>query len=99
MEYDKLPSRGKATVDGEETRKCGCGGRCYVFYDEERRYRVECENCGTVVNYKTHSLDMAIKLWNDMPTALVGVRKHPDTNVGEGGSHDRQRIRKIYTSV
>lgn len=70
IKYDKLPERGKVTSDGEHTRKCHCGGRCYVFYDEAREYRVECENCGTIVRYKAGSQDRAIKLWNDMPDAL-----------------------------
>ena len=64
MEYDKLPTRGKVTSDGDEARECDCGGRCYVFYDEGKRYHVECENCGTVATYKTVSLDAAIKAWN-----------------------------------
>ena len=74
MIYDKLPTRGKETSDGERTKKHGasCGGRCYVFYDEDRVYHVECENCGMLVTYKTTSLDMAIKIWNDIPDA-VGV--------------------------
>ena len=76
MNYDKLPTRGKETSDGEKTKKHGisCGGRCYVFYDEDCKYHVECENCGTLVSFKTISLDMAIKLWNDMPDAIgMGV--------------------------
>lgn len=72
MNYDELPSRGKVTADGEKTRKCGCKGRAYVFYDEDRKYHVECEKCGWVVAYKAPSLDIAIKMWNDMPTAVVG---------------------------
>ena len=76
MNYNELPSRGKLTSDGEETKKHGisCGGRCYVFYDENQQYHVECENCGTIVTFKTISLDYAIKLWNDMPDA-VGMLK------------------------
>lgn len=72
MNYDKLPMRGKVTSDGEKTKKHGisCGGRCYVFYDENEQYHVECENCGTLVNYKARSLDLAIKRWNDMPDAI-----------------------------
>jgi len=68
--YEELSSRGKIASDGEETRKCNCGGRCYVFYDEDRQYHVECENCGTIVAFKTKSQDWAIKIWNDMPTAI-----------------------------
>jgi len=72
MNYDKLPTRGKEASDGVRTKKHGttCGGRCYVFYDEARTYHVECEKCGTIVTYKTTSLDMAIKIWNDMPDAV-----------------------------
>ena len=70
MRFEDLPLRGKVTSDGEEARKCTCGGRCYVFYDEDRQYHIECENCGTVVNFTSSNLDRAIKFWNDMPTAL-----------------------------
>jgi transcription elongation factor Elf1 len=74
MNYDKLPTRGKETSDGVKTKKHGitCGGRCYVFYDEDREYHVECENCGTIVTYRTTSLDRAIKIWNDIPD-IVGM--------------------------
>lgn len=74
MNYDKLPMQGKVTSDGEEAKKHGisCGGRCYVFYDEDRQYHVECEHCGTLVTYKARSLDLAIKIWNDMPD-LIGM--------------------------
>ena len=64
MNYNELPSRGKSTSDGEKTRDCHCGGRCYVFYDESERYHVECERCGEVAKYKTNSADKAIKVWN-----------------------------------
>lgn len=76
MNYDELPSRGKVTSDGEKTKNHGisCGGRCYVFYDESKQYHVECENCGTIVTFKTNSLDWAIKIWNDMPD-VVGMLK------------------------
>jgi hypothetical protein len=33
---------------------------------------VECEKCGTLVKYRTNSLDLAIKIWNDMPD-IVGM--------------------------
>lgn len=74
INYDKLPSRGKEASDGEKTKNHGisCGGRCYVFYDENRWYHVECEKCGTLVKYRTNSLDLAIKIWNDMPD-IVGM--------------------------
>lgn len=72
VNYDKMPSRGKETSDGEKIKNHGisCGGRCYVHYDENRVYRVECEKCGNLVSFKTSSLDLAIKLWNDMPDAI-----------------------------
>jgi Fe2+ or Zn2+ uptake regulation protein len=70
MNYDELPSRGKVTADGEKTKNHACGGRCYVFYDENRQYHVECEKCGTLVTFKARSLDWAIKIWNDMPDAI-----------------------------
>ena len=69
MIWDEMPSRGKVTSDGEEAQRHGitCGGRCYVHYDENRWYRVECENCGDIVKFRTISQDFAIKIWNDMP--------------------------------
>ncbi|MFA5385083.1 MAG: hypothetical protein WC364_10540 [Eubacteriales bacterium] len=71
INYDKLPTRGKETSEGEKTRKHAlCGGRCYVFYDENRRYRVECENCGTLKKFRADGLDLAIKKWNDMLDAI-----------------------------
>jgi len=65
--YDELPSRGKITSDGEKiaNHHGQYGGRCYMFYDEKGRYRVECEECGTVARFKTSSLDLAIKTWNN----------------------------------
>jgi PHP family Zn ribbon phosphoesterase len=70
VNYNKLPPHGKVTSDGEETRRCACGNKCYVFYDEERQYRVECEKCGEIVSFKTSSMDKAIKIWNDIPVAI-----------------------------
>lgn len=71
INYNKLPTRGKITSDGEKTRNCACGGRCYVFYDEDRTYRVDCEHCGVIVTFKSSSQDKAIKIWNDIiPTAI-----------------------------
>jgi len=72
--WEYMPSRGKMTSDGEKAKKHNsvCGGRCYVHYDENRLYRVECEKCGTLVIFKTSSLDLAIKIWNDMPDAIGG---------------------------
>lgn len=72
VNYDKLPPRGKVTSDGQKTKNHGksCGGRCYVFYDENRRYRVECEKCGTLAKFQTNSLDLAIKIWNDMSDTI-----------------------------
>ena len=65
MNYVKMPSRGKITSDGEWAKDCGCGGKAYVFYDEDATYNVECENCGTVLRLITSSLDGAIKFWNN----------------------------------
>lgn len=72
MDYDSLPSRGKETSDGEKTKNHGitCGGRCYVFYDEQGKYHVECEHCGWLVAFRTSSLDLAIRIWNDMPDVI-----------------------------
>lgn len=66
LRYDELPSRGKETSDGVKTQKHGvfCCGRCWVGYDENKTYRVECENCGTLVMYTADSHDQAIKIWN-----------------------------------
>jgi DNA-directed RNA polymerase subunit RPC12/RpoP len=76
MNYDKLPSGGKVTSDGEKTKNHGttcCGGRCYVFYDENRKYHVECEKCGSLVTYKARSQDEAIQIWNKMPRHIFGA--------------------------
>ena len=73
MNYDKLPTRGKLTSDGEKTRNCACCGRCYVFYDEDRTYRVDCEHCGMIITFKSSSQDKAIKIWNDIIPTAVGT--------------------------
>lgn len=64
MDYDKLPLRGKISSSGEEVKNCSCKGSCYVFYDEDRWYHVECQNCGVICELKADSLDSAIKKWN-----------------------------------
>lgn len=73
INYDKLPTRGKITSDGEKARDCACGGRCYVFYDEDRTYRVDCERCGTIVVFKSTSQDSAIKIWNEIIPSAIGT--------------------------
>lgn len=75
MNYDNLPSRGKVTSDGEKTKDHykDCGGRCYVSYDENKQYHVECEKCGTVAIYASTSMDLAIKMWNDMPSLMLKI--------------------------
>jgi ribosomal protein L37E len=72
--WESLPSRGKVTSDGEQTKPhhSACRGRCYVHYEENGLYRVECEKCGTLVTFRTRSMDWAIKIWNDMPDAIGG---------------------------
>ena len=70
IDYDKLPRYGKETFDGVKTKNHGCGGRCFVFYVEDRWYQVECERCGTVAYFKMGSQDHAIKLWNIMPESI-----------------------------
>ncbi len=65
LDYDKLPKSGKETANGILLKPCEeCGGRAYVFYDEERRYRVECEGCGVEVEFRQNSLDGAILHFN-----------------------------------
>jgi Fe2+ or Zn2+ uptake regulation protein len=64
MNYYELPSRGKVTAEGIKTKNHACGGRCYVFYDEDMKYHVECEKCGTVAEFTARSLDGAILTWN-----------------------------------
>ena len=81
-QYDDLPLRGKETSDGEKTRRCHCGGRCYVFYDEAERYHVECEHGGHVIGFRATSGDMAIKIWNDMPHALISAKRCRKTDGG-----------------
>jgi len=65
--YDELPSRYKETSTGIKVRACpDCGERCYVFYDEDRKYRVECEHCDFKVEFKISSFDKAVELFNEM---------------------------------
>ena len=71
MNYDDLPTKGKITSDGEKIRNCHCGGRCYVSYDENQMYSVYCENGGHIVSFRTIGLDIAIKMWNDMPHTFL----------------------------
>ena len=78
INYDELPSRGKVTSDGERIRKCHCGGRCYVNYDEDRKYSAYCENGGHIVSFRASSMDLAIKVFNDMPHALLSERECKD---------------------
>lgn len=67
VDYDKLPRRGKETLDGTKLKPCEeCGGRCYVFYDEDRHYRVECEDCGNEVEFEHSSMDGAIYHFNSL---------------------------------
>ena len=75
IDYDKLPARVKETNDGEKAKShhSQCGGRCAVFYLEDRRYQVVYENCGPLVTFRTSSQDLAIKIWNDMPDVLDGL--------------------------
>ena len=54
----------RITSYGVWIRDCQCGGRCCVFYDEDRQYRVECEYCGTVDKFEAPSFDEAIRIWN-----------------------------------
>ena len=75
MDYEELGSRGKITSDGEITRNCLCGGRCYVFYDESERYHVECEHCGEIAKFKANSTDKAIKKWNNKEKTFDGMIK------------------------
>ena len=74
LDYDQLPLRVKETSDGEMAKNhhSRCGGRCAVFYAEDRRYQVVCEHCGALVAFRTTDHDRAIKIWNDMPDALEG---------------------------
>jgi len=70
MNYDEFPKRGKEASDGEKVRHCWCFGRCYIHYDENANYRVECENCGDVITFKAISFDLAVKMFNDMQIKL-----------------------------
>ncbi len=44
LRYEELPSRGKETSDEIKVKRHGvyCYGRCWVGYDENKTYRVEC---------------------------------------------------------
>lgn len=67
MNYDELPKRGKELSTGEKLRECNnCGERCYMFYEENRKYKVECEECGEVHWFEANSLDNAMKQWNEL---------------------------------
>jgi len=70
MNYENLPTRVKQASDGEVARLCWCSGLVAVHYDEAAVYRVECENCGTLMTFKAPSHDWAIKMWNDMPAPV-----------------------------
>ena len=78
IDYDQLPSRVKEASDGERAKNhhSRCGGRCAVFYAEDRRYQVVCEHCGALVAFRTSSHDKAIKIWNDMPDVLEGKNEN-----------------------
>lgn len=66
LRYEELPSRVKETSDKIKVKRHGvdCYGRCCVWYDENKIYRVECENCGMLVMYTADSHDQAMKIWN-----------------------------------
>lgn len=69
INFDELPKRNLQTsTDIKIKNHTLCGGRCYIFYDEARLYRVECENCGTVVLFFDGSHDKAIEKWNSITT-------------------------------
>ena len=71
MNYNELSSSGKFTSDGEQAKKCNtCDNRCYVFYDEEEKYHVECEKCGVVLRFKARNKDKAIRVWNITSSSL-----------------------------
>lgn len=69
-----IGARGEGMSDGERAKNhhSRCGGRCAVFYAEDRRYQVVCEHCGALVAFRTTDQDRAIKIWNDMPDVLEG---------------------------
>ena len=66
LNYDKLPTRGKITSDGEQVKNCVCGGRRYVEYEEARLYHIFCESCDLEAWKKCNSLDEAIKHFNEL---------------------------------
>lgn len=82
MNYEQMPSRGKSTSTGVAASEHGeCRGRCYVHYDENRFYRVECEHCGDVFKFTADSLDQAIERWNIIVDAGAG-QKDEEKEVG-----------------
>jgi hypothetical protein len=66
-DYDELPTRGKILSTGEKLRECNsCGGRTYMFYDENRNYHIECEDCDETHKLIAKSLDEAMTQWNEL---------------------------------
>jgi hypothetical protein len=37
-----------------------------LTYEEDKRYRVKCQNCGQYIEFNTHSYEEAFKLYNAM---------------------------------
>jgi Zn ribbon nucleic-acid-binding protein len=70
--YDELPRRGKEMSTGEPLRECNvCRALCYMFYEENKTYRLECENCGAEKKFTAKSLDDAMKQWNVLEQIFI----------------------------
>ena len=67
FDYNVMPRRGKEHSDGKIMRQCNnCGERTYMIYEEDRNYRVVCENCEEEHSFKCDSMDGAMDKWQNM---------------------------------
>ena len=67
FDYDEMPRRNKEHSNGKIMRECNnCGERTYMLYEEDRNYRVICENCEEDHAFKANSMDEAMEKWEKM---------------------------------
>ena len=71
--YNELPTKNKETSCGVKMRKCECGGRTYLIYEEDENYKVVCENCTQEYKLKGSSVDGAILYWNNLLKDFDGL--------------------------
>jgi len=73
FDYDVMPTRNKQTSFGVNMRKCECGCRTYLLYEENENYKVVCESCDLDYRFKSSSIDGAILQWNNLPRDFDGL--------------------------